>query len=149
MVLSIKCGCDNNISKYSNGKNGRCSNWWLWPIVLSDSREILNFWRTQVLFVGPLIPLFWTSGDICPGFQRLGGYLTCMLLHLCTTYSFRFTSGVAPADLLAASIVAEPFHLYTCIPALVRLQSTACNKTDVFLTVLRWIGYARFYFVEI
>ena len=26
--------------------------------------------RTSVLFVGPLILVFWTSGDICPGFQR-------------------------------------------------------------------------------
>ena len=24
--------------------------------------------RAQVLFVGPLIPLFWTSSDVCPGF---------------------------------------------------------------------------------
>ena len=29
-------------------------------------------------FVGPLIPLFWTSGDVCPGFQSQGG-LDCML----------------------------------------------------------------------
>ena len=29
-------------------------------------------------FVGPLIPLFWTSGDICPGIQSQGG-LTCTL----------------------------------------------------------------------
>ena len=27
------------------------------------------FWRTSVLFVGPPIALFWTSGDVCPGFQ--------------------------------------------------------------------------------
>ena len=38
----------------------------------------LNFWRTRVLFMGPLISLFWTSGDVCPGFQSQGG-LTCML----------------------------------------------------------------------
>ena len=41
----------------------------------------LNFWRTHILFVGPLIPLFRTSGDICPGFQSQGG-LTCMLSYL-------------------------------------------------------------------
>ena len=40
------------------------------------------FWRTQVLFVGPLITLFWTSGDIYPGFQCQGGSLTCLLCHL-------------------------------------------------------------------
>ena len=27
------------------------------------------------LFVGPLIPLFWTSGDVCTGFQSQGGSL--------------------------------------------------------------------------
>ena len=32
-----------------------------------------NF-RGHVLFVGPLIPLFWTSGAVCPGFQSQGGY---------------------------------------------------------------------------
>ena len=30
-----------------------------------------KFWRTHILFVGPLIPLFWTSGG---GFQSQGGY---------------------------------------------------------------------------
>ena len=32
---------------------------------------ILNFLRAWVLFVGPLIPLFWISGDISSGFQSL------------------------------------------------------------------------------
>ena len=48
----------------------------------------LNFifeksFRTQVFFVGPLILLFWTSGDVCPGFRSQGGSLACMLSHLC------------------------------------------------------------------
>ena len=42
------------------------------------------FWRTHVLFVGPLIPLFWTSGNVCPGFQSQGGSLACMQPYLCT-----------------------------------------------------------------
>ena len=32
--------------------------------------------------MGPLIPLFWTSGDVCPGFQNEGGgdpSLVCFL----------------------------------------------------------------------
>ena len=37
------------------------------------------FWRTWVLFVGPLITLFWTSCDVSPGFQSQGGSLTCVL----------------------------------------------------------------------
>ena len=54
----------------------------------------LNFWRTSVPFVGPLLTLFWTSGHVCPGFQNQGGshvcFLTCVIL--------RFTSGATPAD---------------------------------------------------
>ena len=34
--------------------------------------------------MGPLTPLFETSGDICPRFQSMGGFLACMLPHLCT-----------------------------------------------------------------
>ena len=30
------------------------------------------FYRTSVFSVAPLIPLFWTSGNVCPGFQRQG-----------------------------------------------------------------------------
>ena len=37
--------------------------------------------------MGPLIPLLWTSGDVCPGVQSKGGSLACMLCHLCATYS--------------------------------------------------------------
>ena len=40
-------------------------------------------WCTQVLFVVPLIPLFWTSGDVCPEFQSQGGSLAFVLSHLC------------------------------------------------------------------
>ena len=32
-----------------------------------------NLWRTSVLFMGPLITLFWSSVDICPGFESQSG----------------------------------------------------------------------------
>ena len=38
------------------------------------------FGGQSVLFVGPLISLFWTSGDVCPGIQRPGRSLT--ILHV-------------------------------------------------------------------
>ena len=40
-----------------------------------------NVCRTQVLFVGPLIPLFWTSSDVFPGFSKPGWIplLACFL----------------------------------------------------------------------
>ena len=65
--------------------------------------------------MGPLVPLFCTSGDVCPGFQSQGG-IPC--LHApspaCEIF-FRFSSGTTPTDLLAASMAAEPFHPHTCI----------------------------------
>ena len=61
-------------------------------------------------FWGPLIPLFWISGDLCPGFQSQGGslfacFLACVIL--------RFTSGGTPADCIEVSM-AEPFQ-YTSL----------------------------------
>ena len=55
------------------------------------------------LFCGPLIPLFWTSDDVGPEFQSQRGYPHLhALLPVCNGI-LRFTSGVTPADLLAAS----------------------------------------------
>ena len=70
----------------------------------------------------PLILLFWTSGDVCPRFQRQGGF-PCLhaTLLVCNTF-LRFHCGVTPADLLVASMAAKPFHLYTFIEALVALD---------------------------
>ena len=39
---------------------------------------LIYFWRTW----GPLISLFWTSGDVCPDFQRQAGSFSCVLCHL-------------------------------------------------------------------
>ena len=41
----------------------------LFMMHLNSLSLILIFWRALVLFVGPLAPLFWNSGDVCPGFQ--------------------------------------------------------------------------------
>ena len=79
---------------------------------------IAIFLRTEVLFVGPLIPLFWISGDFCPGFQSQGGSLACFL----TCVILRFTSGVTPADCIEGNMAAEPFqstYLQMCPQALV------------------------------
>ena len=57
----------------------------------------LNFCRTQVLFVGPLIPLFWTSGDVCPGFQSQGGFPHLRASSPAHNGFLRFTSGATPA----------------------------------------------------
>ena len=63
--------------------------------------------------MGPLIPLFWTSGDISLGFKaRVDPLLACFLV--CAQRIPEITSGVTPADLLAASMVAShvPYMLH-------------------------------------
>ena len=63
-----------------------------------------SFWRTYVLFLGPLVPLFWISGDVSSGFQSQSGF--CLIRYFCggkcNVHSPRFTSGATLADLLAA-----------------------------------------------
>ena len=54
--------------------------------------------------MGPLISLFWTSGDVYPGFQTHSHALSCASNRI-----LRFTSGATPADLLVTSMVAKPF----------------------------------------
>ena len=70
--------------------------------------------------MGPLIPLFWTSGDICPGFQSQGG----SLLHAfsLTSVILIVTSDVIPADCIEVSMTPKPFwstYLQTYLLALV------------------------------
>ena len=60
-----------------------------------------NSCRIRVLFVGPLIPLFWTSGDVFPGFQSQGGFpRLCGSLPAYNEF-LRFTFGATPADLFS------------------------------------------------
>ena len=68
-------------------------------------------WRTSVLFVWPLIPLFWTSDDVCRGFERQSGSS-----HLCASLPvskgiLRFTCGATPADFFAASMADVTYNL--------------------------------------
>ena len=56
--------------------------------------------------MGPLIPLFWTPGDVWPGFQCPGGSLACFVACVI----LRFTSGATHADRMEVSMTAEPFR---------------------------------------
>ena len=56
--------------------------------------------------MGPLIPLFWTSDDVSPGFQSQGGSLACVVLSPAYHEFLRFTSGTTPADCIEVSMVA-------------------------------------------
>ena len=55
-------------------------------------------------FLGPLVPLFWISGDVSSGFQSQSGF--CLIRYFfggeCNVHSPRFTSGATLANLLAA-----------------------------------------------
>ena len=43
--------------------------------------------RRRILSVASLIPLFWTSGEVCPGVQSQAGSFAWMFSCLCTTDS--------------------------------------------------------------
>ena len=52
-------------------------------------------------FLGPLVPLFWISGDVSSGFQSQSEF--CLIRYFCrgecNVHSPRFTSGATLADL--------------------------------------------------
>ena len=89
------CLFDSLFRERSRHSFNQIQPWWRLSVKLEDCTGkqsswasgpeyfFFNFWRTHVLFVEPLIPLFWTSGDVCPGFQSQGG-VTCTLSCLCT-----------------------------------------------------------------
>ena len=58
--------------------------------------------KTLVLFVGPLIPLFRISGDICLRFESQHGSSCFHALLLACNRIIRFTSGETPADISVA-----------------------------------------------
>ena len=51
--------------------------------------------------MGPLIPCFWTSSDVCPGFQSQDGFPHLHASSLECNGLLRFTSGATSTDLLA------------------------------------------------
>ena len=80
--------------------------------------------------MGPLIPPFGISGDVCPGFQSQGGSLFAHFLAWVIT---RFTSGATPADCIEVSMAAEPLgsmYWQTCPQALVEVRGIS-NFEDV------------------
>ena len=73
-----------------------------------DLNEKRNFFFLKFLadtcpFLGPLVPLFWISGDISSGFQSQSGLPYSHCGGECNVRSPRSTSGATLADLLVAS----------------------------------------------
>ena len=54
--------------------------------------------------------LIWTSSDFWPGFQSQALFSCMRALSPARNRFLRFTSGVTPADLLVANMVAEVFQ---------------------------------------
>ena len=68
----------------------------------------------HVSYFGPLVPLFWISGDISSGFQSQSGFcFICFCRSKCNVHSLRSTSGAKPTNLLIASMAAG--HFSTCM----------------------------------
>ena len=53
--------------------------------------------------LGPLVPLFWISGDVSSAFQSQSGLPYSHCRGECNVCSLRSTSGATLADLLVAS----------------------------------------------
>ena len=71
---------------------------------------IYYFFKNISSFWGPLIPQFWTSADVSPGFQsRVCPSLVCFLIPVCNGF-FISISSATPAGLLVASTVVNPFQ---------------------------------------
>ena len=81
-----------------------CTFFWL------ISPDFLNRFLVDIRpFLGPLMPPFWTSSDFFSWFQSQNGQPYSHLAEtLCVTDSLRFASGATTADLLTASMAAEP-----------------------------------------
>ena len=117
--------------------------------------------------MGPLIPLFWTSGEVYPGFQSQGGSLTCVLPRLRTTdvsdsaLAWHLPTSWRPAWQLVAfltCIVAEGLKNFVVVSIIVLyntsheplmlLWSSSCfffqNTAVVFPIPARTADAARF-----
>ena len=92
-----------------------------------------NFWRTHVLFVGPLIPLFGLLVMSALGFKARVDSLACFLA--CVLF-LRFTSGATPADLLTASMAAD-FDPCTCSRQTYP-QALVVSRLEPWLEPMAW-----------
>ena len=99
-----------------------------------------KFWRTSALSVGLMVPLFWTTGHVCSGFQNQGGSSHLHTSSPACNRILRFTSGVTPADLLLASMAVQPFssmYLQTSICWAHKGVCRACNCLIVEVEIFR------------
>ena len=108
---------------------------------------LIFFWRTEVLFLGPLMPLFWTPGYVCPGFQSQGRSFACFFACVI----LRFTSSAAPTDCIEVSMAAEPFLIYiladvsTSIGGGLGLKPTTICVVNIVLYTIQPLWLSSFF----
>ena len=73
----------------------------------------LKFLADTCPFLGPLVPLFWISGDVSSGFQSQSGLLYSHCGGERNVHSPRSTSGATLVNLLVAG-AAGPVPTYCC-----------------------------------
>ena len=86
--------------------------WWFTLHCISFLFKKKHFLKEISSLCGPLIPLVWTSGVICPVFQSQGWSPRLHIPLSACNRLLRFTSGVTPADFLAATMAAESLSMH-------------------------------------
>ena len=69
----------------------------------------------HVLFVGPVIPLFWTSGDVWPGLQTVVDYLVYKLPLSVVVYFYGRLKCFDIHNLLPSTTVVMFSHVSVCL----------------------------------
>ena len=112
---------------------------WLWHFFSIFLEDINHFcWATDTL----VLDLWWCLSQVSKPEWILH---LCPLLPVCNKF-LRFSTGVTPTDLLAASMTAKLFHPCTYIPALVTNSKAVAyliveqNKTVALPTELSRFG---------
>ena len=78
----------------------------------------LIFWRTHVLFLGSLVPLFWISGDVSSGFQSQSGF--CLIRYFC--------GGECNVQMVIFNTAHDnPSHVINFIVLAVKYKSYVCR----------------------
>ena len=136
------CSCSQHVhSAYCCTSSTFCPFFFLYTYVFFYFLKI--FLGDTCPFMGLLIPLFWTSGDVSSGFQSQSGFCLIQACRRCMCYicSERFTSGATPANLLQSVWQPSCSLPHTCKQVLVGL------KTWIYRRSTDWAMRARLLFL--
>ena len=93
--------------------------------------------------MGPLIPLFWISGDTCPGFQSQGGFPRLRASSPVHNRFLSCASGATPANLFMVSMACHvpnmlhfPHSKKTCYPLRHRDRLINSLKVEIVMEIL-------------